>query len=164
MWHKFNPWGDSLSHTISRSKVKGHIGHSNFCCRRVRWGGGILEDHWSKISSWSQKYLVPLNLYFNWRILSDMCPWSSCCGWFTSWTIVHDFHLILIQLRFHLGIRFQILSSLYSKCILQILCCNYSSNALLVRFQATKLKVSQLVYSFDFYMIKFVAQCHRTDE
>ena len=46
MWHKCNPWGDNV-------KSQGHTDHLHFCS----WGGGILVDHWSTISS-SDKWVV----------------------------------------------------------------------------------------------------------
>ena len=48
MWHKYKPWGDDVSCTISRSigERSRSQGSLEFCSR----GGVILVDHWSTIS------------------------------------------------------------------------------------------------------------------
>ena len=51
MWHKYNPWRDNVSHTISRSINRSKVKVTQVI-RIFAVRAGVSVDHWSTISSW----------------------------------------------------------------------------------------------------------------
>ena len=63
MWHKYNPRGDDVSCTISRSTGHGHTGHLHFCSWEGGWGGvwEILVSVWNSVNKVVGPHVLNLN-------------------------------------------------------------------------------------------------------